>query len=71
MDGYFAYCKPPMSRKDAIMLGRVLEDFCDEQHLPLTSFEASDAASALLELFRHGIHSERRLAVILNPRPHI
>ena len=50
------------------MLERVLGGYCEEQGVSATSLEASDAATALVELYRCGIGGERQLGLILRPR---
>lgn len=68
MSGYFNYCIPPFAGHDLAMLERILVRFCLQQDVPLTSFEASDTASALVELFRRGCRSEKRLGKIVGLR---
>jgi hypothetical protein len=50
------------------MLERILIRHCIQENIALSSFEASDAATALVELFRRGVHDERQLGKILAPR---
>lgn len=68
MSGYFSYCIPPLAGHDLAILERTLVRFCVKHDVPLTSFEASDAATALVELFRRGCESEKQLGKILGLR---
>ncbi|HET7346762.1 MAG TPA: hypothetical protein VFJ10_05495 [Acidobacteriaceae bacterium] len=68
MSGYFSYCVPPFAENDRAMLERILVRYCIREDAVLSSFEASDAATALVELFRHGVHNEHQLGKIIGPR---
>jgi hypothetical protein len=50
------------------MLERILIRYCIRGDAALSSFEASDAATALVELFRHGVRNEHQLGKIIGPR---
>lgn len=65
MSGYFDYSIPSFANHDLAMLDRALARFCAQADVPLTSFAASDAATALVELFRNGCRNERQLGKIL------
>lgn len=68
MSGYFNHCVPPFAREDLAMLERILVRHCIREDIVMSSFDASDAAVALVELFRRGVHDEKQLGKILAPR---
>lgn len=68
MSGYFNHFVPSFAMHELAMLERILIRHCIHEDIALSSFDASDAATALVELFRRGVHDERQLGKILAPR---
>ena len=68
MTYYFDYLRPSLEASELAMLDRILVRHCIREDVALSSFDASDAAVALMELFRHGVRNEQQLGKILGSR---